>query len=107
MDRIYQAIKNLDPLIAAFLEENHLCGEDPLKTAYEIFKLLKHHSRGILISIARESLSRKSPRLKTFLSYLNRGEDPESRETVQPQNQELLNIDYQKRPLEVYDALDI
>lgn len=102
MHRIYEVIKNSDPVIADFLIKNQLCGEDPQKTAYEIFRVLKRHSRGMIVSIASECLKRKSPRLKTFLSYLH-PEPLESNESVQPQNIELLNIDYQKRPLEVYD----
>jgi transposase len=101
MQRIYEAIKNLHPAMADFLVKNQVCGEDPQKTAYEIFKLMKSHSRGMLISVASECLNRKSPRLRTFLSYLHM-EFTEA-ETVQPQKGELLNISYQPRGLEAYD----
>ncbi len=102
MDRIYEAIKNLHPSMADFLLKNPSCGEDPKKTAYEIFKLLRSHSRGMLISIATQCLKRRSPRLKTLLSYLHL-EPKEEIERVQPQNTELLNITYQARKLEEYD----
>jgi transposase len=101
MQRIHEAIKNLHPTISDFLVKNEACGEDPQKTAYEIFKLLKSHSRGMLISVASECLQKKSPRLRTFLSYLHM-EFTEA-ETVQPQKGELLNISYQPRGLEEYD----
>lgn len=92
----------MNPTMADFLLKNQTCGEDPKKTAYEIFKLLKGHSRGMLISVASFCLKRKSPRLKTFLSYLYM-EQVEDVEIVQPKNTELLNITYQARALEVYE----
>jgi transposase len=101
IDRIHEAIKNLHPTMLDFLVKNEACGEDPQKTAYEIFRLLKSHSRGMLLSVASECLHQKSPRLRTFLSYLHR-EFTEA-ETVRPQKGELLNISYQPRGLEVYD----
>lgn len=102
MQRIYEVIKNLHPAITDFLLRNQTCGEDPYKTAHEIFKLLKEHSRGIIISSASECLKRKSPRLKTLLSYLDRGAS-DTIETVRPQNGGLLNITYKPRGLEDYD----
>lgn len=101
MQRIYEVIKNLHTEMEAFLLRNQTCGEDPYKTAYEIFKLVKSHSRGLLISIASECLKRKSPRLKTFLSYLHK--EQVEHETVQPQNEGLLDINYKPRGLEEYD----
>ena len=101
IQRIHEAIKNLHPAISDFLVKNQACGEDPRKTAYEIFRLLKSHSRGMLISVASECLKKKSPRLRTLLSYLHI--EPAEAETVQPQNGELLNISYKPRGLKEYD----
>lgn len=101
IERIYEVIKHLHPTLSDFLDKNQACGENPQKTAYEIFKLMKTHSRGMLTSVASESLNKKSPRLKTFLSYLHR--EPADAETVHPQKGELLNIAYQPRGLEAYD----
>jgi hypothetical protein len=101
MERIHAAIKALYPVLSDFLDKNQACGEDPQKTAYEIFKLMKDHSRGMLTSVASECLMRKSPRLRTFLSYLHR--QPTESEPVQPQKSELLSISYQPRGLEAYD----
>ncbi len=101
LQRIHAVIKDLHPAIADFLVKNQSCGEDPRKTAYEIFRLMKTHSRGMLISIASECLTKKSPRLRTFLSYLRM--EPVEAEPVQPQNGALLNISYQPRGLEEYD----
>ena len=101
MQRIHAAIKALNPALSDFLDKNQNCGEDPQKTAYEIFKLMKSHSRGMLISVASECLNKKSPRLRTFLSYLHR--EPTESEPVRPQKGELLNISYHPRGLEEYD----
>jgi hypothetical protein len=101
IERIHEVIKNLHPAISDFLVKNQACGEAPQKTAYEIFKLMKSHSRAMLIRVASECLNKKSPRLRTFLSYLHM-EFIEA-ETVQPQKGELLNISYQPRGLEAYD----
>jgi transposase len=101
MQRVHEAIKNLHPAMSEFLLKNQACGEDPQKTAYQIFKLMKNHSRGMLHSVASECLRKKSPRLKTFLSYLHL--EPTETEAVQPQKGELLNISYQPRALEEYD----
>jgi len=102
MQRVYEVVKGLEPSVAEFLLKNQSCGEDPQQTALQIFKLLKKESRTIIVGIVRECLQRKSPRLKTFLSYLNL-EPAENAEKVQPQKSELLNISYQPRSLEVYD----
>ena len=101
MERIHAGIKALHPALSDFLIKNQACAEDPQKTAYEIFKLMKSHSRGMLVSVASECLNKRSPRLRMFLSYLHR--EPTEAETVQPQNGELLNISYQPRGLEEYD----
>lgn len=102
LQRIHEVIKNMHTVTSDFLLKNQTCGEDPYKTAYEIFKIIKSHSRGLLISIASECLKRKSPRLKTFLSYLHAGQSEVS-EAVSPQNGNLLNITYKARGLEEYD----
>jgi Mu transposase, C-terminal domain/Integrase core domain len=101
MQRIHAVIKNLHPAISEFLVKNQACGEDPQKTAYEIFTLMESHSRGMLLSAASECLTRKSPRLRTFLSLLQR--EPAEAEEVLPQNGTLLHISYTPRGLEEYD----
>lgn len=102
LQRIHEVMKNMHQAISDFLLRNQTCGEDPYKTAHELFRLMKNHSRGMLISVASECLKRKSPRLKTLMSYLQAGPS-EVAESVQPQNGNLLNITYKARGLEVYD----
>jgi hypothetical protein len=101
MQRIHAVITDLNPAISDFLVKNQACGEEPQKTAYEIFKLMNTHSRGMLISVASECIKKKSPRLRTFISYLRM--EPVEAETVLPQNGALLNISYKPRGLEEYD----
>ena len=102
MHRIHEVMKNMHPSMFEFLLKNQTVGEDPQKTPYELFKLIKNHSLRMMISIAGDCLRRKSPRLKTFLSYLHK-EPSDTRESVRPQHAELLDITYQSRPLEVYE----
>lgn len=108
-ERIYTVIKNMDPAIEKFLEQNSLAGEDPYSSAYALFKLLQDHpkgmssghSRGLLLSLVREALQTRCCQIKWLLSRMNVTEvaaDP-----VSPQNASLLTIDYQARPLETYD----
>ncbi len=102
MHRIYDVIRGLHPDVAEFLLKNQACGEDPQRTAYQIFKLLKQFSRGMILSIVSECLGRKSPRLKTLLSHLHL-QPAEKNEAVCPQNPDLLNITYKARALEEYE----
>jgi transposase len=102
-ERIHALIRDMTPETSRFLEENARVGEDPYDTATALFKLLKTESRGILLSIVRESLERRSPRLKFILSALHVGQTIDLAETVLPQNQKLLALDYIPRSLEVYD----
>lgn len=102
MERIEQVIRGTHPALTQFLSQNLSYGEDPKKTAYEIFKAMKNHSRGIIISAASECMKRRSPRLATFISYLEvRPIDPF--DAVSPGNGSLLNITYKARGLEAYD----
>lgn len=101
-ERIYALIKNLDEDVFRFLELNGSVGEDPYQTAHAIFKLLKTTSRGMLLSLIREAIKRRTPRLKFIVSALNL-EPPQVVETVSPQKQELLLLDYQPRTLDEYD----
>lgn len=101
-ERIYAVVRSLSIDIAEFLDQNANVGEDAYQTAYALFRLLKRESRGIIESIAREALKRRSPRLKFVMSALHLDSDKPA-ETVSPQNQELMTLDYQPRPLEEYE----
>lgn len=100
-ERIFVVIQNMDPLLKTFLEHNQDEGEDPYQTAYVIFKLLREHSRGMILSLFREAIKNKKTKLNFVMSKLHR---EEVGDLVSPQNAALLTLDYQRRPLEDYDA---
>ena len=45
----------------------------PLKTAYEIFKLMESHSRGMLLSVASECLKKKVAEVEDFSGLIRDG----------------------------------
>ena len=100
--RIFDVIKNMDPLLKTFLNGNQEIGEDPYQAAHQIFTCLPQVSRGLLTSAIRECLQRKTPRVKTLFSLLKL-QPAESPEGVFPQRRELLDISYAPRPLKDYD----
>jgi hypothetical protein len=102
LDRVYHLLQKMDPALETFLSQNLSAGENPKVTAYEIFRLFKHHSRLLLIGIAKECINRRSPRLSTFLSFVQ-VENEKKEEPVTPQNTALLEIGYTPRSLEVYN----
>lgn len=101
-DRIYSVIRNMDPTVPQFLDQNEKIGENGYDTAYQLFQLIRSHSRKTVLSAIREAVARKSPRLKFVTSLLSpTSEKPQ--EPVMPQNPLLLEIDYKPRSLEEYD----
>lgn len=99
-ERVFSVIKNIDPSVEQFLDQNHGAGENKIDTAYQIFQLIRHHSRNTVLSTIREAVKRKTPKLKFILSLLcpQTQNDP-----VMPKNEELLKIDYKPRSLEEYE----
>jgi len=102
-ERIYSVIKNLDPLIEHFLTLTEQAGDEPLRTAYGIFRLLSRHPRSVILSAVRETLRQALPRFH-FLQTLISGSQSSVQEQVRPHHQELLDINYQPRSLEEYSA---
>lgn len=103
MQRIYQLIASLDPSLRTFLHQQ----EDELgrlQAAYELFRLLKSHSKAMLISAVRELTHLRCFRLKALRSLLNLPE-PKQADPLWPQNRHLLNLNYEERRLEDYDRL--
>lgn len=100
-ERLHAVIKNMDPALACFLEQNQTVGEDPYQSAHTLFRLLQAHSRGLLVSLVREAVATGACRIKFILSKLNMPEA--AADPVSPQNAALLALDYQPRPLEDYD----
>lgn len=101
-DRIFNVIQNLDSSLSDFFYHNEKVGEDPLASAYHIFKLLKLHARQTILSAVRESLKENIPRINYILSRLQ-NEKEITIDDVSPQNKNLLLLDYNPRSLEEYD----
>lgn len=99
--RIYQFIQNLDANFQQFLEhqDDH---QQQLSAAYHLFKLLKTHSKVILISAIRELNQMKSFRIKALDSLLNLP-GPKDGDPLWPKKTELLNLKYEERNINDYD----
>lgn len=101
-ERIQQLVRNLDPVVEQFLGINQEIGEGRYQSGYRIFKLLRFHSKGTVLSAIREAVKRKNCRMKFILSLLE-PRDVLTEEPVNPQKDELLSITYTPRSLEEYD----
>ena len=99
--RILALMKGLGPDMETFLMQNEWMGEDPNNSAYQFFKLLNSHSRTALLSVVREALQQKAPKMAYIHSRLN-GSAQACPDSVSPQNKDLLTLEYQARDLEDY-----
>lgn len=103
LKRIFELISRMDEAFNSFLihqEDDTL----RLEAAYQLFVLLKNHSKAMLISAVRQLNGMRSFKIKALLSLLNL---PQSTETdpLWPQNKSLLNLTYEERNLRDYDEL--
>lgn len=98
-ERIQSLIKKMDPAFQHFLDHQE---DDPKTAAYQLFKLLKTHSKALLASAVREANHMRAFKIKTVLSLLAIAQDKEP-VPVYPQNTTLLNIHYEPRSLKDYD----
>lgn len=103
MQRIYQLMQSIDPGFKCFLlnQENEAIG---LECSYHLFKLLKSHSKGMLISCVRELNNMKCFKLKALLSLLKLPQ-PRENDPIWPQDTNLLKLNYKERSLDDYDDL--
>ena len=101
MRRILQLITTMDPVFRQFLEnqDNEI---KRLDAAYQLFTLLKTHSKGMLISAVKELNAMPCFKIKALTSLLHLPE-PKEPQALWPQNQNLLNLKYQERSLNDYD----
>ena len=101
MQRILQLITNMDPAFKDFiyLQDND---NQRVQAAYQLFQLLKTHSRIILISAVRELKAMKCFKIKALRSLLHLPE-PKEGDPLWPQNTQLLNLTYEERSLKDYD----
>lgn len=100
-ERIASLVRKMNRAFDVFL--SHQESESQAQAAaYQLFKLLKSHSRALLESAVREVNVMGAFKMKTVLSLLHIPEDRSS-EPVYPQNTTLLNIQYEPRSLIDYD----
>lgn len=101
MHRIYQVVTGMDPAFLQFIggQDDEA---DREATAYELFTILRTHSRGMVISAVRELNGMGCYKIKTLYSRLNL---PQAREpqAVWPKDTNLLTIKYQERSLNEYN----
>ena len=70
--------------------------------AYQVFVLLKTHSRGMLVSAVRELNALRAFKIKALLSLLN-VPSPKEGSPLWPQQKDLLTLTYTERNLNSYD----
>jgi len=101
MRRILQAMTGMDPAFGYFFD--HQDNEDErMSAAYQLFILLKTHSRGILVSAVRELNALSCFKIKALMSLLNLPE-PQEPNALWPKDGRLLNLTYEERRLDDYD----
>ena len=102
--RIYQLMDQMDPALHHFLQEVQQEDQDPMTIAYDLFRLLKHVSKAMLLSAVREANRMGIFKIRYVQSLLQVPTyQPPS--PVYPQQSKLLEIDYERRDLKDYDEL--
>jgi hypothetical protein len=101
--RIFELISRMNEEFKHFLA----CQEDDalrLQAAYQLFVLLRTHSKATLSSAVRQLNGMRCFKLKALLSLLNLPQ-PKEGDPLWPQNKDLLNLNYEERKLTDYDEL--
>jgi transposase len=101
--RIFHLIEDMDRAFRHFLSQQD-SPQDKIQAAYELFLLLKTHSKTILISAVQELIQMGTFKIKALRSLL-RLPDPKEGDPVWPRDSGLLNLYYQPRSLEDYDPI--
>ena len=101
MRRILQVMTDMDPAFRCFFD--HQDNDDErIQAAYQLFILLKTHSRPMLVSAICELNTLHCFKIKALMSLLHLPDQQEP-ERLWPQNQQLLNLTYEERKLDDYD----
>ena len=101
MRRILQVITGMDPAFGYFFD--HQDNDDErMSAAYQLFALLKTHSKGMLVSAIRELNTLPCFKIKAIMSLLHLPE-PIDPQTLWPKDERLLNLTYEERRLKDYD----
>ena len=100
--RIYLLMTRMNTDIARFIRDGERDGNDPLKAAYILFRLLIQFGKACLLSAVREAISQKAVRPDVVAAILAK---PTSSPAcpVTPHNGSLLAISYEERNLTCYD----
>ena len=101
MQRILQLITDMDSAFKNFIHSQD-DDDQRIQSAYQLFQLLKTHSKAMLVSAVRELVSMKCFKIKALRSLLNLPE-PKEGDPLWPQNINLLNLTYEERSLKDYD----
>ena len=101
MQRVLQVMTAMDPAFRHFFDHQDT-DSDRVQAAYQLFILLKTHSRSMLISAIRELNTLACFKTKALLSLLQLP-DARDPERLWPQNQQLLSLTYEERRLDDYD----
>jgi len=101
MQRILQVIMDMDPAFGYFIDRQDN-DDDRMASAYQLFTLLKTHSRGMLVSAVGELNALSCFKIKALLSRLNLPQ-PEEPKALWPKDGRLLNLTYEERRLRDYD----
>lgn len=100
--RIYLLMMRMNVDIARFIQNGEHDGNDPLKAAHILFRLLIQFGKTCLLSAVREAMSQKALRADVVAAILSK---PASSPAcpVTPHNGSLLAIYYEERSLAEYD----
>lgn len=100
--RIYQLMTRMDESLGRFIRNAEQDGQDLLKTAHTLFRLLVRFGKPCLLSAVREALTQKLTRADLVAAMLAK---PVSAVAcpVTPTNGSLLTISYEERSLSAYD----
>jgi len=102
MQRVLQLFQNMNESINLFLE--HQQDDDTrMQAAYQLFQLHKTHSKIILTSAIRQLNQMGCYQIKALRSLLNLPQESQQTDPLWPQNNHLLNLNYEQRRLEDYD----
>lgn len=101
MRRILQVMTDMDPAFKHFFDHQDNDNER-MNAAYQLFVLLKTHSKGMLISAVQELNALPCFKIKAVMSLLNLPE-PADPQTLWPKDARLLNLTYEERRLDDYD----
>jgi hypothetical protein len=102
--RIYQLMSSMDPSVRQFISAAEEDGQEPVGIAYDLFKLMRQVSKGMLLSAIRDANAGGICRIKHLIHILNLPHKTKDN-PVYPQNQRLLDITYEGRDLSEYDKL--